>query len=68
MGKLNLQGIGKIPKDEDEEMKNDNKPQIKQAAPPFKMGGGFSLDISKASKLPSSEDNQQDPTNEMDLK
>jgi hypothetical protein len=57
MGKLNLQGIGKIPKDEDEEMKNDNKPQIKQAAPPFKMAGGFSLDISKASKLPTSEDN-----------
>ena len=52
MGKLNLQGIGKIPKEEDEEMKNDFAPQIKQSAPLMKMGGGFSLDISKATKLP----------------
>ena len=57
MGKLNLQGIGKISKEEDEEMKNDYVPQMKQTAPQMKMGGGFSLDISKATKLTNLEDN-----------
>ena len=68
MGKLNLQGLGKLPKEGDEEMKNDFVPQMKQPAPPMKIGGGFSLDISKATKLATSEDNQQDPTNEIDFK
>lgn len=68
MGKLNLQGVGKAPKEDDEEMKNDFVPQMKQPAPPMKIGGGFSLDIGKATKLGTSEDNHQDPSYEIDLK
>ena len=34
----------------------------------MKMGGGFSLDISKAVKPNSSEDNHKDPSNEIDFK
>ena len=70
MGKLNLKGIGALPKDSyDEEMKNDTVvPQMKsQTGPPqMKMGGGFSLDLSKASK--GAEDNRQDPTAEPENK
>ena len=33
MGKLNLQSIGKAPQEEDEEMKNETVPQVKQAQP-----------------------------------
>jgi hypothetical protein len=68
MGKLNLQGIGKALREEDEEMKNDFLPQMKQPVPPMKIGGGFPLDISKATKQATSEDNHQDPTNEIDFK
>lgn len=67
MGKLNLQGISKVPKEEDEEMKNDSVVQGMQAPPQIKMGGGFSLDISKATRHTATEDNQQDPTNEIDF-
>ncbi len=68
MGKLNLQGINKANKEEDEEIKNDRAQQAKQAPPQMKMGGGFSLDISKATRPTGVEDNLQDPTNEIDFK
>jgi len=67
MGKLNLKDLNSN-KANDEEMKNESQPQKQTQAPQMKLGGGFSLDLSKAQRGAPQEDNRQDPTAEPDVK
>ena len=67
MGKLNLKGLNSN-KDNNEEIKNESQVQKQTQAPQMKLGGGFSLDLSKAQKSAHQEDNRQDPTAEPDNK